>query len=406
MLRPFGSLAAALCMASSLLACGDDSGGAGGSAGTGGAGGSGSKLTDADIAPVVQAYADNAHDAYGASLAGAFALQTAITTFIGDRTEDNLEAAKVAWAAARPTYVETEVFRFYNGPIDNEENGPEGRLNGWPLDEGYIDYVEGLPTAGIINDPEGYPVIDKATIADANEIGGEKNLSAGWHAIEFLLWGQDFSDDGPGSRPFTDYLPDDDEATTAPNGDRRADYLQAAADLLVEDLETVEAQWHGGDGGYVDTFVTEGVGALTKILIGMGSLSGGELKSQRIANAFNERDQEEEHSCFSDTTHQDHVSDLQGIVNVYTGDWAGGSAAGLDDLVLKVDPALDARMKADLAAAVAAVTAMPDPFDQGIQDDTVGGGREKTKLAMDALEKVTGTTVEVSTALGVTLNLE
>ena len=49
-------------------------------------------------------------------------------------------------------YSPTEVFRFYGGPID-DDNGPEGLLNAWPLDEVFIDYVLGNPDAGIINDP-------------------------------------------------------------------------------------------------------------------------------------------------------------------------------------------------------------------------------------------------------------
>jgi putative iron-regulated protein len=409
MLRSFGSLAAALCLVSSLAACGDDTGGTGtggaGGGGTGTGGGGGTGPTTEEITPVVTAYADNVHEQYVASIALAEDLQAAIATFVGDPSEDNLEAAKSAWTAARPTYIQTEVFRFYDGPIDNEADGVEGRINGWPLDEGYIDYVEGLPSAGIINDPEAYPTIDVQLLIDRNEIGGEKNLSAGWHAIEFLLWGQDFNDDGPGDRPFTDFLDDEDEESTAANGERRRQYLQAAADLLIADLDFVEAQWVAGSGGYYDTFVTEGAEALKKILTGVGSMAGGELKSERINNAFSERDQEEEHSCFSDTTVQDHIADIQGIANVYTGDWAGASAkAGLDDLVAKVSPELDAKMTADLAAAVAAVSAIPDPFDQAIQDDA--DGRPKIQAAMDALQKVTDTTVEVATALNITLNLE
>ncbi len=60
-------------------------------------------------------------------------------------------------------------------------------------------------TAGIVNDTAGYPTIDAELIASLNEQGGETNISTGWHAIEFLLWGQDLSADGPGARPVTDY---------------------------------------------------------------------------------------------------------------------------------------------------------------------------------------------------------
>ena len=149
----------------------------------------------------VEHYAAGVHAAYAASLASATELDEAIDAFVADPTDDTLAAAKDAWLAARDDYGLTEAFRFYGGPIDNEEDGPEGLINAWPLDEAYIDYVEGDPAAGIINDPDAYPTIDAELVTSLNEQGGEANISTGWHAIEFLLWGQDLSADGPGARP-------------------------------------------------------------------------------------------------------------------------------------------------------------------------------------------------------------
>ncbi len=387
-------------------ACGDDAGGGGG-------GGGGSALTAAEVQPVVEAYAANVLTAYGLALDGALSLADAIEAFTAAPSAATLADARAAWNLARPAYLQTEVFRFYGGPIDDED-GPEGRINAWPLDEAYIDYVLGadgeIVEGGIINLPAEYPTIDVDTIAAASEVGGEKNLSAGFHAIEFLLWGQDLSADGAGDRPHTDYLPEAEGGTTT-HPDRRATYLAAAAELLVTDLESVKHDWEprgdAGHGHYGDEFVAaDPLDSLTKMMTGMGSLSGAELTSERINNAFQERDQEEEHSCFSDTTHVDHAQDLQGVENVYLGTWNGVDGVGIDELVAKVDPDLDARMKADLAAAKAAIAAIPQPFDQAIADDSAGGGREKIQATMDALTKLTATTVEVADALGLTLNLE
>ena len=113
-------------------------------------------------------------------------------------TDATLEAAKEAWLTARDDYGPTEAFRFYDGPIDNPDDGPEGQINAWPMDEAYVDYVEGDASAGIVNDTAGVPEITTDVIVAANEEGGETNISTGWHAVEFLLWGQDLSDDGPG----------------------------------------------------------------------------------------------------------------------------------------------------------------------------------------------------------------
>ena len=145
---------------------------------------------------VVENYANGAHSMYSQSLASARSMDIAIDKFLADPSPARLEAAKRAWLIARDDYGPTEVYRFYEGPIDNEATGPEGLINAWPLDESYIDYVEGNPNAGIINNPADFPVIDSALIVSLNEEGGEENVSTGWHAIDAALqnicssWGQ------------------------------------------------------------------------------------------------------------------------------------------------------------------------------------------------------------------------
>lgn len=377
--------------------CGDDGG-------EGGGGGS-SVLTDREIQAVVDNYATNVHTSYAASLAEATALQTAVASLVAAPTETTLGAARDAWNAARPTYLQTEAYRFYGGPIDDEATGPEGRINGWPLDEFYIDYVEGMPMAGIINNPAMYPTISKETIAEANEAEGEKALSAGFHAIEFLLWGQDQSTTGPGARPHTDYITG--AGGTAMNQDRRGVYIREAAALLVDDVQIVVDAWAPAQDNYRKAFVEAPPReSLAKMMTGIAALAGAELSTERMNNAYEERDQEEEHSCFSDTTHIDHLNDLVGIENVYLGRFGTNDGPGIDELVAKVDPDLDATIKTQIAAARAAIEAIPIPFDQAIQDDAAGGGREKVKAAIDALYALADSLSLAAAAVGVELQLE
>ena len=204
--------------------------------------------SDDDAQAVVDHYAAGVHAAYEASLESATELDAAIDAFLADPTDETLEAAKQAWLTARDDYGLTEAFRFYGGPIDNETDGPEGLINAWPLDEAYIDYVEGDPAAGVVNDPDTYPTIDAELITSLNEQGGEANISTGWHAIEFLLWGQDLSTDGPGERPVTDY-------TTADNADRRGTYLAVTSDLLLEHLTGLVEAWAPDAENYRAEFV-------------------------------------------------------------------------------------------------------------------------------------------------------
>jgi putative iron-regulated protein len=194
---------------------------------------------------VVANYADLLFANYSAAAADAETLRDAIDAFVTAPSQATLDAAKSAWIAARPSYQQSEAARFYNGPIDDPETGPEGRINAWPLDENYIDYVDGAPASGIINDPVGFPVIDEDALSEANEAGGEANISTGYHAIEFLLWGQDRSATGPGERPISDYVTDG--TNPADPIVRRGAYLQAAGHLLVDDLQQVAAAWAPGD---------------------------------------------------------------------------------------------------------------------------------------------------------------
>ena len=334
---------------------------------------------------VVANYAELLHRTYRDALDGAEALHDAIDAFVEAPSQATFDAAKAAWIAARPAYQQSEIGRFYNGPIDDPDTGPEGRINSWPLDENYIDYVEGAPASGLVNDPVGFPVIDEETVAAANQAGGETDVSTGYHAIEFLLWGQDHSTTGPGDRPFTDYVTDG--SGTAANQARRGQYLQAVAHLLVDDLEQVVDAWAPGNAGnYRAEFTAlDPDEALGRIVTGLGSLSAGELGGERLSVAFETRDQEDEHSCFSDQTRDDLANDALGIENGYLGRYGTLDGPGLDDLVRQADPALDATVRAQLAASVANVRAIPQPFDQAIIGADDSPGRVAVEAAITGL---------------------
>jgi putative iron-regulated protein len=354
-------------------------------------------------ADAVTTYADGAHASYAATFDSATTMDEAIDAFIDDPTDATLAAAKDAWLAARDDYGLTEAFRFYGGPIDDEENGPEGLINAWPMDEAYVDYVEGNPNAGIINNPAEFSTIDAALLTASNENGGETNISTGWHAIEFLLWGQDLSEDGPGQRPVTDYI-------DAPSADRRADYLSAVSDLLLVHLGGLADAWDPeGEANYYDTFTTaDPAESMTKIITGIGELSRGELAGERMNVAFSARSQEDEHSCFSDNTHNDIIANATGIQRVLLGDYPGSTeGAGVLDVLREIDSDLADQLEAEVAASVSAVEAIPAPFDQHLRDGVLDSepGRVAILAGITALENQTPTIVAAAEALDLTINV-
>ena len=386
------------------------------------------KVDEAAAKAVVNHYADLALAVFSDAASTGKALQAAVDALLADPSEATLNAAREAWLAARVPYMQTEVFRFGNPVVDEWE----GQLNAWPLDEGLIDYVAedyqhalGNPgaQANIIANTEiqvGEDKIDVSEItgellASLNELGGsEANVATGYHAIEFLLWGQDLNgtEPGAGERPYTDYVVG--EGATGGYNERRRAFLKAATDLLVSDLNDMVEQWKDGvQGNYRSELVADSAdNGLRKMLFGMGSLSLGELAGERMKVALEANSTEDEHDCFSDNTHNSHFYNGKGIRNVYLGEYKkvdGSTLTGpsLSELVAKADAQADATLKADLQETEAKLQALVDSaeknnvhFDQLIAEGNAEG-QQLVRDAIAALVKQTGAIEQAAGKLGI-----
>jgi putative iron-regulated protein len=376
------------------------------------AAGVGTSPAAADPTPkdVLTIYADSAQAGYTDSLDTARTLKLAVDSFLAKPTNDNLRGARAAWIAARIPYMQTEAYRFGNAIVDDWE----GRVNSWPLDEGLIDYVSSsygtesaenaLYTANVIANKTliiGGKKLDaskitKELLADhLQEAGGvEANVATGYHAVEFLLWGQDLNGTGPGNgnRPASDY---DLKKCTHGNCARRADYLRTVTDLLVDDLAWMAAQW--APGGEARKHLIDGSdeAGLTAIMTGLGSLSYGELAGERMKLGLMIHDPEEEHDCFSDNTHASHFFDALGIRNVYLGTYRRAdrslvSGPSISDLVKAKSPEVDAEVRAKLDATMDAMNTLylralaTESYDQMIGEGN-DEGNAVVQHAIDAL---------------------
>ena len=372
-------------------------------------------VSAATLDSVLEHYADLAHTMYSDSLITAKELQKAIDKFLANPTEEKLAASKEAWVAARIPYMQTEAYRFGNSIVDDWE----GKVNAWPLDEGLIDYTavsygsesEENPfyTANVVANEIvsiGGEMIDASqitkellaeTLHEVDDV--EANVATGYHAIEFLLWGQDLhgTSAGEGERPATDY---DTDNCTGGNCDRRAAYLKAVTDLLVDDLTWIVEQWAENGDARKAVITGDQQENLATIFMGMGSLSYGELAGERMKLGLMLHDPEEEHDCFSDNTHISHYYDALGIRNVYTGTYTrvdGTKVTGpsLADLVAAKDPKADKELRAHLDKTIEKMQILVDTAEGGEAYDQMLGegnakGNAKIKAAVDAL--VTQTT--------------
>ena len=359
---------------------------------------------DVTAEAVVTTYADIALAKYEDALTTAKTLDEAVDAFLASPSAEGLQAAKDAWLAARVPYQQTEAYRFGNAVVDDWE----GRVNAWPLDEGLIDYVDAsygtendendLYTANVIANPqieingetvdasEITPQFLSETLQEAGDV--EANVATGYHAIEFLLWGQDLNgtDAGSGERPWTDFSTSE---CTHGHCDRRAQYLASATTLLVSDLEEMVANWEEG-GAARKEVTSDPTAGLSAILTGMGSLSYGELAGERMKLGLLLHDPEEEHDCFSDNTDKSHLYDAMGIRNVYLGSYKrvdGTTVSGpsISDLVAAKDADTDAELKAKLQATMDAMQAMATRADTvEAYDQMIGAGNEEGNAVVQA----------------------
>lgn len=355
---------------------------------------------------VINTYINIAKHNYQDSLTAAKILDNNIDLFLKTPTEQRMTLVKESWVAARVPYQQTEVYRFGNETVDEWE----GKVNAWPLDEGLIDYVDAnygfdsdenpFYTANIIANPIltiGGKLVDAKSISvkflsetlhEIDEV--ESNVATGYHAIEFLLWGQDLNGTNPGAgkRPASDYSLSN---CTGGNCDRRRNYLKSVSSLLVADLKEMANSWMESGESKLALLSKGEMGGLETMLTGMGSLAYGELAGERIKLGLMLHDPEEEHDCFSDNTHWSHYYDAKGIKNVYLGQYEtinGNLVTGesLSDLVSQVSPALDNEMKAKLLATESAMQTMVDQAIKGNTFDVlIGEGNTEGNLVVKTI---------------------
>lgn len=373
------------------------------------------KPADDPRRPIVETYANIVLATYEDCLATLRELDIAVDALIANPSEATLARARERWITARIPYSRSESFRYYAGPIDGE-GGPEGQINGWPLDENHIDAVVvdkygAAPGVNIIGNPQEFPSITPQLIADQNEAGGEKNIASGYHAIEFLLWGQDFNvpPEAAGQRSFRDFVTDGDANSIAA---RRGTYLKAATTLLIRDIEGVTEQWRipaAGAHSYRSSLVGGDVyTGLKRMLTGIITLAEVEMASERMNVPLISGDQEEEQSCFSDTSSADLRNNAAGIEAVYFGRYesANGrtiSGPSLADAVRAADPRVAEEIAARLRRTREALQAIGTPFDREIQPDNTEG-RARMQAAIDSLHAQTQSFTRAAQALQIFLS--
>ncbi len=321
--------------------------------------------------------ADGAQALYQLSANRVHELEDEIAKFSAAPTTLGLERVRAAWANSREPYMQSEVFRFWNGPID----AVEVWLNTWPVDESVLESEDGRHGLLDCNDEE----LTAARLVELNMRGGETSVTTGFHAIEFVLWGKDTSLEGPGSRGADAFLPSDARAG------RRLQFLRVTSRLLGEQLEQLARDWAPDANNFRKKFLEEPPRrAIGRLLRGFGTLAGGEIAGERLTVPLLTRDPENEHSCFSDATAVDLRHNAEGLWALCEGAFRSSDRPGAGLCALG-----DSSFRAQVTQAVRLTRALPDPLDRALTLPDDSPQRRAAFAARDAWRTVSESTAQL-----------
>ena len=178
--------------------------------------------------------------------------QSSIATLTDQTNIENLNLSKQAWLNAHSAYELTTLHRYYATQLMGEQDSLalmqlQYQINHWPIVPGYIDYVDGYPDSGIVHDIN--VNLDADSLREQHGSFDVSEVTLGFHAIEFLLWGYDADSV---ARPATDFdavlelTPKEIESgytLEQLSNNRRRLFLTVVADTLVKDFLAVQSLW-------------------------------------------------------------------------------------------------------------------------------------------------------------------
>lgn len=218
------------------------------------------------------------------ALSGAQELDSVITSLLHHPNPGALEEAQLAWIKAYSAYIKVSFFSRvprFEKPQFRDQNDTyariEERIDSWPIEPGYIDYLPLYPLSGIVNDLT--LKINEEDVSAQHGFSDMRFASLGFHPIEFLLFGEN------GKRSAKDFIPqensievvsadtaikedDSDELSHSDdknsethehvhveidgpqNHNRRRDYLRLLSALVVKNLQKLTDRWEPAHGYY------------------------------------------------------------------------------------------------------------------------------------------------------------
>ena len=261
---------------------------------------------------------------FSESLTQAQQLEQDIAGLLYSPTPDKLASARQTWRQAYDAFLASRLFShlpIMDPPEWQQKEIGLGNtlqlLDSWPIEGGYIDYVEGYPFSGIVNDLA--LSLTEETVLEQHAFYDSSSASVGFHVLEFLLWGES------GQRQASDFVAQEntsavldvteeeqalglaanDIEASIQNHQRRRQYLQIVTELLLSHIQRLQRRWEPANGYYATVLQqSEPEQVVTAAFMAAQQLISEDLLNQRL-NA--------DSSPFSQTSPQDRTALLQGM---------------------------------------------------------------------------------------------
>ena len=260
------------------------------------------------------------------------------------------------------------------------------QLDSWPIEGGYIDYIQGYPFSGIVNDLT--LVIDEKNIRSQHGFTDPSNASLGYHAIEFMFWGQEgkrsahdfFPQENTAPVPINDAeesLHNDDEQDINDEGlrhageslhipqnhNRRRQYTKLLSEILQKDLHRIQRRWEVSSGYYAQLLQQSSPeNTLQAALIAGQRFISEELLQKRFQLTSSE---------FSNSSQQDLLALLMGLESWYLPKDEEQQEASLGFMMQQADSQIATDFIQSLATTKSCIEKMTDKasdIDQCKQD--------------------------------------
>lgn len=292
------------------------------------------------------------------------ATQNLLTT----ESAENLAAAQQAWKDVRVPWEQGEAHIF--GPVDALSIDPH--LDTWPL-----------------NTSDLQTLLNTITGFNADNLKGYNDDVQGFHALEYLLFGDGVADNEKSIEEMTD---------------AEREYLSAAAEVFESYTQNLFDAWSVTNNADDDSalaykdylitadnqFYSSQLAIVEELINGMigivNEVHAGKI-DEPFGSSINNIDTTKVESQYSWNSLADFTDNIRGVQNVYRGEFSGQSdEAGIIDFVSAADADIATRVDTEIADAIAAIKAIAGendlPFRQAISN---ADARVRIQAAVDAL---------------------